>query len=178
MVCVLCRDFLFGFLVKDESGTSNTRRIAALNCGHTFHLDCITLWLDNDENTKCPMCSAYPVGPILALYIKCDMDHVVNDKLIDYSLWAIKQQEAYCMELEVKMAALRIKSHENVEPLRKIQARLTEVHKNITLLETQENELSTLSESHRADVQSSIDLMTQVLSSLQQKNSEQDAEPA
>ncbi|KAJ2015155.1 hypothetical protein GGI14_004445 [Coemansia sp. S680] len=163
MVCTLCYDLLFGFLVDGVPSTSNTGRIAALSCGHTFHFDCVALWLYNSVNKECPVCKAYHSGPILKLHIECDLDHVANG-LIDDQLWAAEllcnlsldsaeQQEVEYRELETKMAALQVKLDETTGPLKTMEAKLRALHKKMALLETREKELSTLSARHKVNIQ-------------------------
>ncbi|XP_028907910.1 E3 ubiquitin-protein ligase TRAIP isoform X2 [Ornithorhynchus anatinus] len=44
-ICTICSDFFDHF--KD---------VAAIHCGHTFHLDCLTQWFQTAPNRTCPQC--------------------------------------------------------------------------------------------------------------------------
>ncbi|KAJ2840296.1 hypothetical protein FBU31_000532 [Coemansia sp. 'formosensis'] len=193
MVCILCYDYLFGSLVTDIPGTNTTRRVGALSCGHTFHLECIASWLEDVLNTRCPVCSVNHNGTILPLRIECDLDHVANDKqvigdklktaelLCNSSLDSAEQQEALYRDLETKAADLQIKLDEKRVPLKRMQATLTELSKKIKSLENQEKELSALSARHKANIQglqSALELKDKTIARLKQKISEQSTELA
>ncbi|KAJ2620095.1 hypothetical protein GGF44_005553 [Coemansia sp. RSA 1694] len=95
MVCVICFGSLFDALAKEDepstsstsiNNSSNNDRVAALSCGHTFHLECINLWRNSSLNANCPMCNVCHVGSILTLHIECDLDHVTSSEEDDLEL--------------------------------------------------------------------------------------------
>ncbi|KAJ1822279.1 hypothetical protein GGH91_001852 [Coemansia sp. RSA 2671] len=191
MVCVLCYDFLFDSLVRDAPSTSKIRRVAALSCGHTFHLECITTCLNNALNTNCPVCNAAHAGSILTLHIECDRDHIASDRrtydnplreaqlLCNSSLDSAEQQEARCKVLEAKMAALQMELDEKAKPLKEIKAKLAGLYKKIAFLESQEKELSTLADRHKVNIQGlqgALELKNQAIARLKKKIGEQEAE--
>ncbi|KAJ2491210.1 hypothetical protein IWW37_002462 [Coemansia sp. RSA 2050] len=192
MVCILCYGYLFGSLVRDIPSASKISRVAALACGHTFHLECITMCLNNAVNARCPVCNAPHAGSILTLHIECDRDHIANDKhtygdplgeakrLCNPSLDSAEQQEVRFKRLEAKTAALQMELDEKAKPLKEIQAKLKGLYKKVAFLEGQEKELSTLAERHKVNIQGlqgALELKNRTIARLKKRISEQEAEP-
>ncbi|KAJ2326611.1 hypothetical protein GGI00_004697 [Coemansia sp. RSA 2681] len=189
MVCVLCYDLLFGSLARDDQASS--RRIAALSCGHTFHLECITLWCAESAYTACPKCNVRDAGPILALHVERDLDHVAYDEssglatdsplqaaelLCNSSLDSAEQQEIRYKELEAKTAALQTKLDETNGQLKRVQTDTGALYKNLARLGDREKELSTLSERHKASIHglhSALELGKQTIARLEETISAQ-----
>ncbi|XP_074054083.1 E3 ubiquitin-protein ligase TRAIP isoform X2 [Macrotis lagotis] len=44
-ICTICSDFF-----------DHSRDVAAIHCGHTFHLDCLIKWFDTAPSRTCPQC--------------------------------------------------------------------------------------------------------------------------
>ncbi|KAJ2882576.1 hypothetical protein H4R27_003359 [Coemansia aciculifera] len=202
MVCAICLDDLFSTLAKSDPAASNTLgdddRIAALSCGHTFHLECTALWRTNSFNMNCPMCNVLHIGPILTLHIECDLDHVadhesdslglerlsINDplrvaeSLCNSSLDQADQQAAKYKELEAKAAALKIELNEKSKRFRRKQAIDSSLTRKAIRVESRVKELSTLSERHRANIhglQNALNLKKQVIADLEKQIREHDA---
>ncbi|KAJ2001702.1 hypothetical protein GGI06_005799 [Coemansia sp. S85] len=82
MVCVICFDSLFHTPVEYDPQTTailtDSSRIAALHCGHTFHLECIRSWEARMGTITCPMCNVPHPGPAIPLLIEYDGERDVN----------------------------------------------------------------------------------------------------
>ncbi|KAJ2746438.1 hypothetical protein GGI20_001356 [Coemansia sp. BCRC 34301] len=154
MVCVICYNSLFGGFSGDEpsagsTSTSPDKKIAALSCGHTFHLACVTEWLGRAGNRSCPLCKAQQYGPALALEIACHRKHVADEQRGDQGLGEldIRDQTEY-NELEAKVAALQIGLEEMNKTLKNVRLTDDKLYSRLAYLEKRENDPSTLSERH------------------------------
>ncbi|KAJ2062156.1 hypothetical protein GGI17_002616 [Coemansia sp. S146] len=192
MVCVICCDLLFRALAKDEPSTSsvptNYNRIAALTCGHTFHLECITSWHSHDDNTSCPLCKARHFGPILQLQIECDRKHVTDQKCgnlgcdrfsINDQATAAEQQESKYNELEATVAALHMKLDEKNDLLKKWKNSESNIYVRLARLDKLEDKLSVRSETHKAHIRcllNKLDLKKQTIVELGKRIREKDTE--
>ncbi|KAJ2790629.1 hypothetical protein GGI18_001674, partial [Coemansia linderi] len=64
---------------SSEPENTQASAIAALSCGHAFHLVCITLWQNRETDTVCPRCSSSHLGLILVLHTESgELDHHDN----------------------------------------------------------------------------------------------------
>ncbi|KAJ2041341.1 hypothetical protein GGI03_000353 [Coemansia sp. RSA 2337] len=159
MVCAICLDNLFSTLAMNNPSTTSAlgddNRIAALSCGHTFHLECTTLWRANSLNMNCPMCNVLHIGPFLTLHIECDLKHVtdqdedtlgleglsISDPLrvaesqCNLPLDQADQQATKHRELEAKAAAIKVKLDEKSKRLRRKQAIESALTKKVILVE-------------------------------------------
>ncbi|KAJ2838310.1 hypothetical protein FBU31_000952 [Coemansia sp. 'formosensis'] len=201
MVCAICLDNLFNISAEIDTTTSNTlgddNRIAALSCGHTFHLECTTLWHESSHNMNCPMCNVQHIGSILALHIECDLDHAVDqgmgglglerltisdplgvaELLCKTSLNLADEQAIKHKELEAKAAALKIELDEKNKRLMRKQAIARFLTNKAIRLESQVKGLNTLTERHRShlhSLQDALNLKKQVIAELEKKIREHD----
>ncbi|KAJ2024958.1 hypothetical protein GGI06_000775 [Coemansia sp. S85] len=82
MVCVICFDSLFHTPVENDPHTTvvptDSSRIAALHCEHTFHLKCIMSWEARMGTITCPMCNVPHPSPAIPLFIEYDGERDVN----------------------------------------------------------------------------------------------------
>ncbi|KAJ2815120.1 hypothetical protein FBU31_007049 [Coemansia sp. 'formosensis'] len=195
MVCVICCDSLFGAL-RDEPDTSSApasnNRIAALRCGHTFHLECIASWHNHDNGKSCPLCKAQYVGPVLKLHVECDRKHVadhirgdlgpgkisINDRATaagpqcDLLLKPARRQELEYEELEAMVAALQIELDENNDLLKGLKESDNGIYVKLARLDKRGNELKSLSLAHKAHIrslQAALDLKKQIIAELENK---------
>ncbi|KAJ2742656.1 hypothetical protein GGI20_004321 [Coemansia sp. BCRC 34301] len=80
MACVICFNPLSDS--ANELGSSSSANdgapIAALSCGHVFHLPCITLWQKRGTGDSCPFCDSRHLGLVLVLHIEHQNGHVLN----------------------------------------------------------------------------------------------------
>ncbi|KAJ2871506.1 hypothetical protein GGH93_004763 [Coemansia aciculifera] len=191
MVCVICCDLLFRTLAGDEPSTSsvptNNNQIAALTCGHTFHLECITSWHSHDDNMSCPLCKARHFGPILQLHIECDRKHVAdkecgnlgrNRLFINDQATAAEQQESKYNELEATVAALQMKLDEKTDLIKKWKKSESRIYVRLARLDKLEDKLNVLSEAHKAHIRcllNKLDLKKRTIAELEKRIREKDA---
>ncbi|KAJ2103406.1 hypothetical protein IW146_008879 [Coemansia sp. RSA 922] len=173
MVCVICFDTLFPTAVEDDSHAANTpaepSRIAALGCGHTFHLECIKSWESRMAAITCPMCNVRQVGTIIPLFIEYDGDRDINhqnsgleqdDEYNEDAYLYTKYQNKYrkdvnsclasrCKELMELVTALQVVADEKTESLDERQATIDELTERVEHLESRERELMALLRRHK-----------------------------
>ncbi|KAJ2899451.1 hypothetical protein IWW38_000972 [Coemansia aciculifera] len=200
MVCAICFGSLFDSASYDESdardnnndNTDTVSQVAALSCGHTFHLECINLWLTSGGgiNMNCPMCNVDHVGSVLALHIECDLEHVVSDitddlglgnlaisdplrdaeSLCNSSLDLAEQQQAKYAALQAKARTLQVELNQKKKQLQHKLAVTKGVTKKAERLEDQAKELVLLSERHKVHIlslQRALDLKKQDIAGLE-----------
>ncbi|KAJ2058009.1 hypothetical protein GGH13_007213 [Coemansia sp. S155-1] len=185
MVCVICCDFLFRTLAGNEPSTSSTptsnNQIAALRCGHTFHLECITSWHSHDNNMSCPLCKARHFGPILKLQIGCDRKHVADQECDDLRFGRLsinnqvrttEQRESKYNELEADVPALQTELDKKDDLLKKRKESDSKIYLRLARLDKQEEELSALSVAHKAHIRcliNSLDQKKQTIAELEKR---------
>ncbi|KAJ2056691.1 hypothetical protein GGI17_006060, partial [Coemansia sp. S146] len=145
---------------------AETFRIAALSCGHTFHLECIKSWETRMAAITCPMCNIRQVGSITPLFIEYDGASRHNDSLerdevysSDSSLHFEYQDKftadvnsyltSRCRELQEMVTAIQLEADEKSDRLDKGQATIDELRENVAHLEGRERELMALSRRHK-----------------------------
>ncbi|KAJ1924912.1 hypothetical protein GGI09_000817 [Coemansia sp. S100] len=173
MVCVICFDTLFPTAVEDDSHAANTpaepSRIAALGCGHTFHLECIKSWETRMAAIACPMCNVPQVGTIIPLFIEYDGDRDTNRQTSGLEQYDEYNEDAYiyteyqnkyrkdvnsclatrCKELMELVTALQVVADEKTESLDERQATIDELTERVEHLESRERELMALLRRHK-----------------------------
>ncbi|KAJ2335967.1 hypothetical protein GGI00_001086, partial [Coemansia sp. RSA 2681] len=114
---------------EDESSSasapSKVNRIAALSCGHTFHLECVEEWRSRVASLNCFLCNIRHIGPIIPLFID------------------------FAEELEAKGASLQTRLNEKDKQLKERQATIKELREKVVHLQARESELMTLSKRHK-----------------------------
>ncbi|KAJ2012498.1 hypothetical protein GGI06_004135 [Coemansia sp. S85] len=172
MFCAICCDSLFNNVARDKPGLVDGNQIAALKCGHTFHLDCITSWHSHDSNRSCPLCKARHIGPALLLHIECDKEHVsdqegknleigklfISDRAREIGVHCIlfldsaERLESKCDELKSELAVLQIELDGESDHSKDRQASEGAVTEKSAGLEKLANTPSALLAAHKAHI--------------------------
>ncbi|KAJ2840322.1 hypothetical protein FBU31_000514 [Coemansia sp. 'formosensis'] len=173
MVCIICYDTLFCTLVADSPDTATTtddsNRIAALSCGHTFHLECIKAWATRVPNFSCPICNVRQSGSVIPLFIEFDGENSANGAYIslergqqctgdgstsiEYQNTSARELTeclvAKCKDLEAKTKILETEVYEKNNRVKGGQATIDKLTERVTHLRNRETELVTLSQRHK-----------------------------
>ncbi|KAJ2044331.1 hypothetical protein GGI03_004185 [Coemansia sp. RSA 2337] len=140
---------------SSDSAGNNGGAIAALSCGHVFHLTCITSWDKRNTDTTCPYCNARHLGLVLVLHIEYHKDHVLNrdcdDTETNESDQHEKVKEAITLQKENTLLKLAIDAKDN--RLHEKQGIISDLYKELTALEHKVEELELISKGR--DVESS-----------------------
>ncbi|KAI2529674.1 TRAF interacting protein, partial [Homo sapiens] len=65
-LCTICSDFF-----------DHSRDVAAIHCGHTFHLQCLIQWFETAPSRTCPQCRIQEEENVLdAEFLKNELDNV------------------------------------------------------------------------------------------------------
>ncbi|KAJ2024262.1 hypothetical protein IWW57_003806 [Coemansia sp. S610] len=153
MVCVLCFRLLSEGLPDDDDSSSepeNTQAsaIAALSCGHVFHLVCITLWQNRETDTVCPRCSSSHLGLILVLHTESgELDRHDNAEeaigQLSYStlLNSAKQHASNWQELQKENKLLKLVIDMKDSRLHERQTTIGDLYRQLAALEYRVREL-------------------------------------
>ncbi|KAJ2488752.1 hypothetical protein IWW37_004555 [Coemansia sp. RSA 2050] len=155
MVCVLCFRLFSEGLPNDDnddsssgSESTNASTIAALSCGHIFHLVCITLWQNRETNTVCPRCNSSHLGLVLVLHTETDeldlhgdAEEVVSHLSYGTLLNSAKQHASHWQELQKENELLKLVINMKDSRLHEKQTTISDLYKQLAALEYKVKEL-------------------------------------
>ncbi|KAJ2046987.1 hypothetical protein H4S04_004723 [Coemansia sp. S16] len=197
MACAICFDLLFRSSAVNKPNASTTHtskdRIAALSCGHTFHLECIKSWERRITIMNCPICSVRHVGSILTLFIEPDVEHkstqgdgdkesvglandsslgAVNSPRISLPLYLDRPLATRCRKLKEDVAALQMVNNKCIAWVNKHTTVSSAPQKSEANLEDHqvEDESKTLPGSYKAYIcglQNTLELLKQAIAEME-----------
>ncbi|KAJ1912557.1 hypothetical protein GGI13_000746 [Coemansia sp. RSA 455] len=160
---------------SSDSAGNNGGAIAALSCGHVFHLTCITSWDKRNTDTTCPYCNARHLGLVLVLHIEYHKDHVLNRDCDDTEtnesdqhekvkeaisqlpykalLNSVKMHASNWQALQKENTLLKLAIDAKDNRLHEKQGIISDLYKELTALEHKVEELELISKGR--DVESS-----------------------
>jgi NAD-dependent SIR2 family protein deacetylase len=52
----------------EDFASNSQQAVVVLACGHLYHRDCITSWLNRTPTQVCPKCSSATIQPMIAVF--------------------------------------------------------------------------------------------------------------